>query len=116
LEWGIGITNLVDRTTATAAELSATELREGSARLEDKVRSLRPRSLCFLGMGAYRSAFRRPKAGLGLQEQQVAGAAVWLAANPSGLQARYGLDELAGQLAELRAWLGEDRGAAGDIR
>ena len=35
--WGLGITNLVSRATAAAAELSAEELRRGKDPLEDKV-------------------------------------------------------------------------------
>jgi TDG/mug DNA glycosylase family protein len=41
LSWGYGITNIVDRATASAAELSATELTEGGKRLQDKVRHYR---------------------------------------------------------------------------
>ena len=98
----LGITNLVQRTTASAAELSAAELRAGAARLERKVRRLRPASVAFLGLGAYRVAYRR-RASPGPQPETVAGVPVWVLPNPSGLQARYGLDDLVAQLRALRA-------------
>jgi double-stranded uracil-DNA glycosylase len=99
---GIGITNLVPRTTAAAAELGADELRRGARRLEALVARHRPGAVAVLGMGAYRTAFGRPRATLGRQPEPLAGAPLWVVPNPSGLQARYGLDEIAGLLAE--AW------------
>ena len=39
---GIGITNLVDRVTVAASDLSVAELREGATQLEAKVERLRP--------------------------------------------------------------------------
>lgn len=99
---GIGITNLVPRTTAAAAELGADELRLGARRLEALVARHRPGAVAVLGMGAYRTAFGRPRASLGRQPEPLAGAPLWVVPNPSGLQARYGLDEIAALLAE--AW------------
>lgn len=100
---GIGITNLVSRTTAAAAELGPDELRAGAARLERKVRRLCPRFVAFVGMQAYRTAFRRPKAVIGRQPEALGGAPVWLLPNPSGLQARYQLGEMVEAYAALRA-------------
>ncbi len=62
---GIGITNLVDRVTVAASELSVAELREGATQLEAKVEMVRPRRLVVLGLQAYRTAFQRPKAEIG---------------------------------------------------
>ncbi len=106
---GIGITNLVPRTTAAAAELSREELRAGGERLAALVARHRIRTVAILGMGAYRTAFGRPRAGMGRQDEPLAGAAVWVVPNPSGLQARYGVDEIAALLRE--AW--ESSAAAG---
>jgi TDG/mug DNA glycosylase family protein len=100
---GLGITNLVERASAGADELSADELRAGAAALEVKVRRLAPRMVAFLGIGAYRSAFGRPAAAVGEQPERIAGARVWLLPNPSGLNAHYGLRDLAAAFAELRA-------------
>lgn len=100
---GLGITNLVARTTATAAELSRDELLRGAVALEAKIRRLGPAVVVFLGLGAYRTAFRRPHAAMGRQPEPLGGAVVWVVANPSGLQARYGLDEMAAALREADA-------------
>jgi len=91
---GIGITNLVERATAGAGDLQDTELGDGARRLEAKVMTLRPRFVAVLGLQAYRSAFERPKATIGRQPEEMAGAQLWLLPNPSGLQARYQMPEM----------------------
>jgi TDG/mug DNA glycosylase family protein len=91
---GIGITNLVGRATAAASELTVSELREGASQLEANVEALCPRSVAVLGLQAYRTAFRRPKATIGPQPERLAGSLLWLLPNPSGLQARYQLPEM----------------------
>jgi TDG/mug DNA glycosylase family protein len=91
---GIGITNLVGRVTAAASELSVAELRDGAIKLEAKVEMLRPRCVGVLGLQAYRTAFRRPEAVIGLQPELLGGALLWLLPNPSGLQAHYQLPEM----------------------
>jgi TDG/mug DNA glycosylase family protein len=93
-ELGIGITNLVGRVTASANELSVSELREGATRLETKVGMLRPHCVAVLGLQAYRAAFRRPRATIGQQPELLSGALLWLLPNPSGLQARYQMPEM----------------------
>jgi TDG/mug DNA glycosylase family protein len=99
---GYGITNLVARATATAEELSREELAEGGRLLQRKARRYRPRVVAFLGVGAYRTAFGRPRAALGRQPEGIAGASVWVLPNPSGLNAHYQLAGLARLFAELR--------------
>ena len=111
LDAGLGITNLVARTTATAAELEPEELRDGAARLARKVRRWRPEAVAFVGVGAYRTGFGRPRAGVGAQPDTVGGALVWVLPNPSGLQAHYGLDQMASHYAALRAGVRAVRGA-----
>ncbi len=102
LAYGLGVTNLVDRPTASASDLPREELRRGAVTLTEKVRELRPRAVAFLGLGAFRIAFRAPQATVGEQASGLAEARLWLIPNPSGLQARYQLDELVGELRALR--------------
>ena len=102
LDHGIGITNIVARPTRAAAELSVAELREGAVALGELVSAYRPRVLAVLGVTAWRTAFERPKATLGLQPERVGGAATWVAPNPSGLNAHHQLPDLARCYAELR--------------
>ena len=101
--WGLGITNLVERTTAAASELSASELREGRARLEEKVVRYSPRWTAFVGIGAYATAFGRPKVVLGPQQEMIAGSRIWVLPNTSGLNAHYTPAMFAALLRELRA-------------
>jgi TDG/mug DNA glycosylase family protein len=91
---GIGITNLVARATAAAAELSADELQAGARALAAKATRWRPAWVAFVGLGAYRTAFGRPRAAVGPQPEALGPAKVWLLPNPSGLQAHYQLPEL----------------------
>ncbi len=94
VQFGIGITNLVARATRTAAELSAEELVAGWLALQKKIRHYRPRTIAFLGIGAYRIASGDRVARIGLQQTTLAGASVWALPNPSGLNAHYQLPEL----------------------
>jgi double-stranded uracil-DNA glycosylase len=96
---GVGITNLVRRATARADELTPAELVAGAARLESFVATHRPRVVAVLGVTAYRTAFRRPRATPGRQPDDLAGAALWVVPNPSGLNAH----ETVASLAEAYA-------------
>jgi TDG/mug DNA glycosylase family protein len=102
LEYGLGITNLVGRATATADRLHNDELRAGARSLRRKVARYKPRWVAFLGLTAYRVAFERKSATVGPQDEMVAGARVWLLPNPSGLNAHYQLPDLAVVFGELR--------------
>jgi TDG/mug DNA glycosylase family protein len=102
LTHGVGITNLVARATATAAELSREELTAGRRRLVAKVRRREPRLLAVLGIDAYRQAFAQPRAKLGRQPEPIAGRPLWVLPNPSGLNAHYQLADLAKLYRGLR--------------
>ena len=86
---GLGITNLVARSTATAAELDPDEFRAGRNALERKVRRYRPRAVAFVGIGAYRIAFDRRRAPLGRQDETIDGTPIWVLPNTSGLNANH---------------------------
>jgi TDG/mug DNA glycosylase family protein len=103
LALGLGITNVVDRPTARADELSPAELVAGARALAAKVRRYRPAWLAVVGVTAYRTGFGRPRAALGPQPETVGGARLWVLPNPSGLNAHYTVDGLAAAFAELRA-------------
>jgi TDG/mug DNA glycosylase family protein len=105
LNLGVGITNIVDRATAAAAELSPDELRRGRRALERKVRRHRPRCVAVLGIGAYRAAFERPRAAIGRQPEQIGTAALWVLPNPSGLNANHQLPDLARAFGAVREFV-----------
>jgi TDG/mug DNA glycosylase family protein len=99
---GLGITNLVNRTTATAAELEPHELLEGATRLVATAERYHPAIVAVLGVTAYRTAFDRPKAVVGPQDDPIGPSRAWVLPNPSGLNAHYQLPELAAVFGELR--------------
>ncbi|WP_246192664.1 G/U mismatch-specific DNA glycosylase [Kitasatospora atroaurantiaca] len=99
---GLGITNVVARTTAKADELTAEEYRQGGEALVERVGLLQPHTLAVLGIGAYRTAFRRPRAVIGPQPEGIGETAVWVLPNPSGLNAHYTLDGIAEEFRRLR--------------
>ena len=101
----LGITNVVPRATATADELSADEFSAGGRQLEKKMRRFRPRVMAVLGIGAYRAAFGRPKAGMGLQEETIGDTALWVLPNPSGLNAHFSAADFGALFADLRRWI-----------
>ena len=95
LDQWLGVTNLVARTTASAAELEPDELVRGGRRLARLVARIRPLMVAFLGLSTYRIAFARPEASVGPQPERLAGARVWLLPNPSGLNAHWQAPALA---------------------
>jgi TDG/mug DNA glycosylase family protein len=102
LSLGVGITNIVARTTARADELERDELVEGAARLTAKVRRYRPLVVAVLGITAYRTAFERARAALGPQEERIGTSHLWVLPNPSGLNAHHQLADLAREFGKLR--------------
>lgn len=100
LAQGIGITSLVARATGSADELGRDELAEGARALAERVGRCRPRVLALLGVTAYRTAFGVPRATLGRQPADLAGAQLWVVPNPSGRNAHASLDALAAAYRE----------------
>ncbi|MGE5612572.1 MAG: G/U mismatch-specific DNA glycosylase [Bacillota bacterium] len=98
---GYGITNIVAKATAGADELTSAELAAGAVKLEQKVRRYAPRCLAVLGIGAYRTAFGRRDAVMGLQKETIGQTQVWILPNPSGLNAHYTLPSLVRAFEEL---------------
>lgn len=102
---GLGITNLVHRATARASELDDAELVAGAIRLRSLVGEVAPRVVAIAGVTAYRVAFGERRAVTGEQPERLAGAAVWVVPNPSGLNAHETIDSLA-------SWYGRAAAAA----
>ena len=102
--FGIGVTNIAARGTRAAAELSPEELVQGAVELETVVGEAAPRLVAMLGVMAYRTAFGRRKAVLGLQDEALGGRPVWILPNPSGLNAHYKPADFARLYAEARVY------------
>lgn len=102
LTYGVGITNLVARATATAAELTPAEIRDGVGPLTTLVERYEPHWVAFLGLTSYRTAFGRKDAAIGEQPESLGTARIWLLPNTSGLNAHYQLADLAAAFGALR--------------
>ena len=102
LKSGYGITNVVQRATTSADMLTKDEIVAGGERLRAKVLRYRPKVLAVLGVGAYRTAFAKPKANVGRQDDQIGQTVLWVLPNPSGLNANYQAPDLARLFRELR--------------
>ena len=110
--FGIGVTNIAARGTRAADELSLDELRAGALELERTVAEHRPGLVAIVGLTAYRAAFRRPKATMGLQDEPIGERPVWVLPNPSGLNAHYKPADFARLYAEARVYADTLAGSA----
>jgi double-stranded uracil-DNA glycosylase len=104
LDLNFGITNIVERATARADELTDDELRAGGRRLQAKVRRWRPTVVAFVGIHPYRVVSGIKDAGVGLQKPLFGGSHAWVLPNPSGLNAHYLPAALAKIFGDLRVW------------
>lgn len=98
----LGITNLVNRATARADEVGDNELLKGAELLAEKIARYKPEAVAILGITTYRTAFKKPKAKLGLQEDKIYGSKLWVLPNPSGLNAHFQIKELGLLFAQLK--------------
>lgn len=104
LDLKFGITNVVERATARADELTDEELRAGGRRLEAKVKRWRPTVVAFVGIGPYRVISGNKAAQVGLQETPFGGSHAWVLPNPSGINAHFQPAHLAKLFGDLRRW------------
>jgi TDG/mug DNA glycosylase family protein len=104
LDLKFGITNIVERATARADELTDDELRVGGLRLQAKVKRLQPTVVAFVGIGPYRIVSGIKDARVGLQKTPFSGSHAWVLPNPSGLNAHYQPAALAQLFGDLRLW------------
>ncbi len=104
LDLNFGITNIVERPTARADELTDDELRAGGLRLQGKVERWRPTVVAFVGIHPYRVVSGDKRAGVGLQVPLFGGSHAWVLPNPSGLNAHYLPAALAQLFGDLRRW------------
>lgn len=101
LKYRLGITNVVDRPSARADELTRAEYVAGGENLVTKVLHHQPEWLAVVGVTAYRDAFGERTAKMGKQVRMIGDTRVWILPNPSGLNAHYTLPKLAVAFAEL---------------
>ncbi len=100
---GIGMTDLVKRTTRRADELTTPELRHGMGRVGRLVAALAPGAVCFVGLAGFRATVDA-RAVAGPQPEPLAGRPVYVMPSTSGRNAHARLDDLnahLGRAAEL---------------
>lgn len=106
-EWGYGLTNLVARPTPGVGDLKPDEFRRGRAVLVRRIRQTRPLIVALVGVTLYRALFpaARPAAGsvLGLRQDELGGAPVFVLPNPSGRNANFSYAEMRRAFAALAA-------------
>jgi TDG/mug DNA glycosylase family protein len=100
--WGVGLTNLVHRPTATAGELTDHELQAGAQELARKVCRYRPEWVAILGVGAYRTAFRKRAATVGRQAEFICRSSVWVLPGPTGRNAHFPIPLLVEEFRRFR--------------
>jgi len=54
-ELGLGSTNIVDRPSKTASEITTKELKEGAEKLYKLIKEIKPKIACYTGIGVYRA-------------------------------------------------------------
>lgn len=102
LSLGYGITNMVERASLRADELTKEELLQGARDIRKKVLKYTPEWLAILGVGSYRTAFQKPKATVGLQDETIGSTRIWVLTNPSGLNAHYTPQKLADLFSQFK--------------
>jgi double-stranded uracil-DNA glycosylase len=100
---GIGITNLVMRTTQGSNNLTPAEYRAGAEALRRKVAELRPGVVAILGKGPFGLGFGIRDVTLGPQPEPLEGSPLWVLPNPSPINASYPKEDVARRFTELRA-------------
>ena len=96
-EWGMGITNLIPRTTPGIDTLRRDEYAAGERALRRKVRRWRPEVVVFVGVTLFRAVFGRAAGApvrLGPQRETFEGARVFVVPNPSGRNANFSYAEM----------------------
>ncbi|MBV4476889.1 G/U mismatch-specific DNA glycosylase [Pseudomonas botevensis] len=94
LQYGCGLTAVVERPTARADQLSANEFTAAAASFEHKIARCAPRFVAFLGKAAYAGLSGQKVLQWGPQAQTFGGAQVWILPNPSGRNLAFNLEQL----------------------
>ena len=104
-EWGFGLTNLVPRATPGIDTLRPGEFAAGARALRRKIGRFAPPVVALIGVTVFRSLFerggRRPVR-LGLQQERLEGARVFVLPNPSGRNANFSYAEMLAAFRGLR--------------
>ena len=104
-DWGLGLTNIIQRPSAGVGTLKPQEYTAGKKRLVATVKRYRPHAVALLGVTIYRTLFPEYRSGrisLGLQAKTLAGQPVFALPNPSGRNAHYSYQTMLAAFRALR--------------
>jgi TDG/mug DNA glycosylase family protein len=104
-DWGLGLTNIIQRPSAGVDRLKPQEYTAGKKRLIAAVTRYRPHIVALLGVTIYRMLFsvhRTKRISLGLQDEILAGRPVFVLPNPSGRNAHYSYRTMLAAFQALR--------------
>lgn len=109
MDYEYGSTNIIDRPSKSAAELTIEEYRQGRIQLLKKLEKFRPVVACYVGMGVFKALTGKRKVYWGLQtEQVVKGITDFVAPSTSGLN-RMPISQQIEIYAQLKTWLDETK-------
>ena len=105
-EWGLGLTNIISRTSVGIDVLSPAEYRSGLVILEQKIRRYQPKIIALLGVTIFRTLFDEAANVRLLQpgptRARLADVPVFLLPNPSGRNAHFPYQTMLGAFKRLR--------------
>jgi len=105
-QWGLGLTNIISRTSAGIDVLDQAEYRSGLVALERKIRRYQPRTIALLGVTIFRVLFPQQGGSSALDpgptKARLAGVPVFLLPNPSGRNAHYSYQTMLTAFRRLR--------------
>lgn len=103
---GLALTNIAERATREASELTPRDYARGRVRLARTIARIRPSVVAFVGRTAYREFVGRSASpGPGAKPQRIAGAAVFVVPNPSDRNAAFpGFDDKLEWYRRLKTW------------
>lgn len=111
LDYGCGVTAVVQRPTSSASEVSPVEFRTARPQFESKIRRYEPRMIAFLGKRALACMLGTPDVPWGRFAPGFAGTPAWVLPNPSGANIGFSIEELVVAYRELRRELSSMTGA-----
>jgi TDG/mug DNA glycosylase family protein len=101
LDYGFGFTNIVNRPTKTAQEITREEYKTGREDLKQKISYFKPEIVCFVGKGVYQEYNSKKAIPWGLQTDSVVeGTLDFVAPSSSGL-VRMKIEDIINIYAEL---------------
>ena len=103
LEYGYGLTTVVERPTSRASLVAKHEFEDSAELFFRKIEAYKPRNVIFLGKPAFQALSGLKTIPWGLQAEQIKEIPIWVLPNPSGLNRGFSLDMLVAAYKEACA-------------